>query len=122
MMHTILIVFLFLIISQTCNSAAIKKLTSAQCLDHGFNGELLACQTCSYVAQVFGDQSEPNNACLSCCIPDANNMEETFAKAVLEVDKRFVQYMPEIEYIVKNKRKHMLIRIFLSLILHNLLR
>ncbi len=85
-----------------------KALTASQCLELGFNSDSLACQTCDYVGQVFGDKSEPNTSCLSCCIRDSNSVEEVFAKAVLEIDKRFVKFLPELEFVVKNKRKYKL--------------
>jgi hypothetical protein len=60
------------------------------------------------VAKVFTEQHEVYTKCLSCCRNDEsqNASDEMFEKAVLMVDKTALKFLPDIDYMVKNKKKY----------------
>lgn len=71
------------------------------CLSVGFNPTVLSCDTCEKVQRMIGDKSTYDN-CKFCCM---SQVEEKFNNAVLEVDNRYIHYMPELEAIIKIKDK-----------------
>lgn len=76
------------------------------CLSLGFNPASLDCNTCeTTVSQIFTEQSNIADQCLKCCSKISSKVEETYSKAVLEVDKRSIPFYPEIEAMLKLKKK-----------------
>lgn len=71
------------------------------CRELGFNNEILKCQQCELIQSVVDDDSLYQE-CLSCCI---SKKEEKYHQAVLEVDKRFLNSLPDIAAIVKKKKE-----------------
>ncbi len=78
------------------------------CLDYGFNPEKLSCLVCQQsIANFFTEQHNLFETCMKCCTDETmGSFEESFSKAVLLVDKTALKFLPDIEFIVKNKKKY----------------
>jgi hypothetical protein len=90
---------LFLILG---DATSVQTLTVEQCAEYGFNSNILQCSTCSYVSEFFGEESEGLTACKGCCI---QKVEEKYAKAVLEIDRRALPFFPELKAVVEKKKE-----------------
>ena len=104
-----MLVFLLVMMTQLhyfTHAAKSKSttLTPEACLDYGFNSNVLVCSTCEEVGQILGEQSDAKLTCSQCCVADSKN-EEKYKKAILEVDKRTLPFLPDIEKVVKDKKK-----------------
>ena len=84
--------------------ASAGSIDAQQCLDYGFNSEVLLCKTCEQVGQVLGEQSDAKAKCLDCCVNTVGN-DEKYKKAVLELDKRSLNFMPDLKSIVDRKKE-----------------
>lgn len=81
-----------------------QQLSAEVCLDYGYNSNVLVCSTCEAIGQILGDQSEAKLTCQRCCVAD-NKPEDKYQKIILEVDKRSVTFLPDIEKVIKDKKK-----------------
>ena len=80
-----------------------EAVSATDCQSYGFNSNTLVCSVCEHVGQILGEQSEAKKKCSECCLNIATT-EEKYSKAVLEVDKRALPYLPDIEAIIKKKK------------------
>lgn len=101
--NLLIIVFIFYL--SFVVSSDLATLSPEECLKFGYNSNVLKCSTCEHVAQVIGEASVTNRHCNQCCIQTLGVFEEKYARAVLEVDRRGLPFMPEIKAIVENKKK-----------------
>ena len=80
-----------------------KALASSQvCTDYGFNSLTIKCDSCEDLKRIVGDDELYNN-CIECCVKKAET--ESYSKAVLEVDQRFInafQHLPSIVKAIKD--------------------
>ena len=86
----------------TARNAGVKEdlnLSVERCAQLGFNRETLKCPTCDVVQRVVGDDSL-SEECRSCCSPEVN-AEAVYTRAVLEVDRRFVESFPDVHKVIK---------------------
>jgi hypothetical protein len=74
------------------------------CSDYGFNPTTVVCSTCDLVGQILGDSSEAKKKCSECCL-NIINTEEKYEKAVLEIDKRAIPFMPDLKAIIEKKKE-----------------
>jgi hypothetical protein len=99
MKATILTIF-YAILSFFFVSLTQGALTSkSDCMNLGFNPTSLSCSTCEKVLRIVADNNTYDD-CKFCCV---HQNEEKFHKAVLEIDNRYISYMPEMEAIIKIK-------------------
>ena len=73
--------------------------SSEECLNMGFNPISLQCETCDVLLRVVGDEDLLTD-CKKCCSRSAG--KETFEKAVIEVDKRFLTSFPNLKPFVES--------------------
>jgi hypothetical protein len=86
-------------------SATSNILSSSEvCADYGFNPTTLVCSTCDLVGQILGDSSEAKKKCSECCL-NIINTEEKYEKAVLEIDKRAIPFLPDLKAIIEKKKE-----------------
>ena len=71
-------------------------------MSKGYDSTVLMCSSCDSLQLVVGDE-ELYTECKECCQPD--RVETKYEQAVLELDKRFLAGLPEIEAVVKMKKK-----------------
>jgi hypothetical protein len=83
--------------------AQAAVLTAQQCLDYGYNSEVLLCSTCDKVGQILGEQSEAKRTCLECCINTGK--AEKYQKAVFEYDKTIIHAFPGLPEVVKRSKE-----------------
>lgn len=102
-----LLFLLFLLASHISSTSAIAQ---EQCLERGFNPQVLLCSTCEHVQKVLGQQ-EVYDDCRSCCI---EKQEEVYEKAVLQMDKRYLPYYREMQDVIEQKESLRLKVKFLS--------
>lgn len=69
------------------------------CPSLGYNPSVLTCDTCDTLHKIL-DHQTTYDTCKSCCIA---KVEEKFAHAVLEVDKRYLSFMKEISAVIEKK-------------------
>ena len=72
------------------------------CVTRGYDSTALMCSSCESLQLVVGDE-ELYKECQECCQPD--RVEAKYEQAVLEVDKRFLSGLPEVQAVVKMKNK-----------------
>lgn len=119
MAHLIITVVLYVILAlvlQSCMCSrsggvvGVEVLDHNDCLEYGYNPAILKCATCEHVQQVLGESSEAARNCLRCCIKE-DTEEVQFAKAVLELDKRSVPFLPDIAAVIEMKKElHLKVR------------
>ena len=95
--------FLLFLFCCLCYGIIHAKSNEVTCLDYGYNPTALDCTTCDVIGQILGDQAEAKKKCLTCC-NTIINAEEIYEKAVLEVDKRALPYMPDVQAVVEKKK------------------
>lgn len=86
----------------------VSKMTAEECVDYGFNSAALQCSTCTEVVSPILGDSEILTRCNACCTTSSSSSSspsiEKYAKAVLEMDKRSVPYLPNIEKVIAQKK------------------
>jgi hypothetical protein len=75
---------------------------SPSCRELGFNNEALKCQQCDSIKSVVQDETLYQE-CAACCISTRKDIAK-YQLAVLEVDKRFLNSLPDIAAVVKKKK------------------
>lgn len=89
-----------------CAMAAVAPdlvtLTPEQCLDFGFDPSVLRCDTCTSVVDIMGEASVASRNCLACCNEEST---VTYARAVLELDKRSLSFYPELQAVLDRKKE-----------------
>ncbi|RYG96910.1 hypothetical protein EON65_53685 [archaeon] len=102
MLYSVSLILFFCCISLVLHGGVSGSAAEVSCMDFGFHPDVLRCSTCTeHVQQILGAESEVTAKCLKCCIQD---IEEKYAMAVLEVDKRILKYMPDMQAVVKQKK------------------
>lgn len=107
-LHYLATLFYILIVfySSYVRSSELATLSPEECVKFGYNANVLKCSTCEYVAQVIGENSVASMHCNQCCIQNLPGaLEEKYARAILEVDRRSLAFMPEIKAVVDKKKK-----------------
>jgi len=79
--------------------SSVVSVLRDDCASLGYNPSVLTCETCDNMHKILDHQTTFDN-CKSCCIA---KVEETYALAVLEVDKRYLSYMKEISAVIEKK-------------------
>jgi len=100
-----LLYFFLIFYSSYAVTSELATLSPEECLKFGYNSNVLKCSTCEHVAQVIGETSVTNRHCNQCCIQISGALEEKYARAILEVDRRGLAFMPEIKAVVDMKIK-----------------
>lgn len=103
MMSFLLFLVAFLLLLGSISSSSVVLSSPEDCLKYGFNSDVLLCSTCDLVQRAMGEGSDISAHCLQCCI--AAEAVEIYAKAVLELDKRTLPFMPELAAVVKSKKE-----------------
>lgn len=97
-----ILLILSLLLVEIALVVGAERLDDKECAEYGYNAAILKCSTCSHVRQVLGE-SDALSKCLMCCTDD--KVEEVkYDRAVLEVDKRSLPFLPEISTVIKMKK------------------
>lgn len=91
------LVLLFMVLLASCVAGILRE----DCESHGFNVAVLSCDSCEILHKIL-DHSTTYDNCKVCCI---EKVEEVYELAVLEVDKRFLEFMKDISEVVKSKKE-----------------
>jgi hypothetical protein len=83
---------------------AIGTFSGDQCVAKGFETTILNCKTCDVILRIVGDE-EIVSDCKACCQTYAD-VSQRYEMAVLELDKRILPNLPEIEKITKQAKKN----------------
>ncbi len=80
--------------------------TKDLCLQNGFVVDKLLCDSCDKLSNLL-DMSNDNNInlveqCQMCCKSEEN--ESVYSKAILELDKRYLKMMPDIQRIIDEQK------------------
>mmetsp|Transcript_79038 Transcript_79038/g.155051 ORF Transcript_79038/g.155051 Transcript_79038/m.155051 type:complete len:151 (+) Transcript_79038:89-541(+) len=79
----------------------VAGILKEDCASHGFNVAVLSCETCELMQKILDHGSTYDN-CKTCCI---EKVEETYEQAVLEVDKRFLEFLKDLSEVIKIKKE-----------------
>jgi hypothetical protein len=79
----------------------IGTITREDCASYGYNVAVLSCETCEQMNKIL-DHTTTYDNCRACCI---EKVEEKYAVAVLEVDKRYLSFMKEISAVIEKKQE-----------------
>lgn len=106
MLLSLLLAYFALILQKFVVNGNNTKDLPELCLQNGFVVEKLLCDTCDKVSKLL-DMSNDNNVglveqCQMCCKSEDN--ESIYSKAILELDKRYLKMMPDIQRIVDEQK------------------
>ena len=94
-----LILFAFTVVCSLANA----NLSADVCVAKGFDQTVLNCKTCDKILKIVGDE-EIVEDCKACCKSYAD-VSQRYELAVLEIDKRILQSLPEFDKIIKEAKK-----------------
>jgi hypothetical protein len=92
---------------------AANSLSPEECLEFGYNSQVLVCTTCDTIAQIVPSTAENSidttsllyTNCKQCCIENKLSEDRKYQLAVLEMDQRYASFYPELEELIKDKKK-----------------
>lgn len=104
-MKEVLAIFFLLILV-----VSSSRLSPEDCLEFGYNPQVLLCSTCETIAQVVpsvenGVESTMLTNCKQCCIENKVSEDQKYKMAVLEMDQRYASFYPELQGVIKEKKK-----------------
>ena len=80
----------------------IQALSPEECLQKGFNPDILQCPSCEVLSQSVGEEQLISD-CKSCCI-DVSSEDIVYSRAILEVDKRFLSVYSDLSDVIKMRK------------------